>query len=62
MVAVQSDAQTQSPSEPSVSPEPIHNLALSFMASKLLFAASTIGLFEHLAVGPSTLDELADKA
>jgi hypothetical protein len=49
----------QRPSRPTVSPEPILNLALGFMASKHLFAASEIGLFEQLALGPSTLDELA---
>src|SRR5215471_6803778 len=37
----------------------ILELALGFMASKQLFVASEIGLFEHLEPGPSTLDELA---
>jgi hypothetical protein len=31
------------------------------MASKFLFAASEIGLFEALASGPATLGELASK-
>src|SRR5215471_6882649 len=38
---------------------PILELALGFMASKQLFVASEIRLFEHLAPGPSTLDALA---
>src|SRR5579859_4220431 len=37
----------------------IIEVALGFMASKHLFVASEIGLFEHLELGPSTLDELA---
>src|SRR5215471_14348489 len=39
--------------------ESILSLALGFMASKHLFAASEIGLFAGLASGPSTLDELS---
>jgi hypothetical protein len=41
------------------SSEQILNLALGFMASKHLFVATQIGLFEQLGHGPSTLDTLA---
>src|SRR5262245_3263676 len=40
------------------SAETILAVALGFMASKHLFAASEIGLFEYLAQGPNPLDEL----
>ena len=40
-------------------PDPIMRIALGFMAAKHLFTASAIGLFEVLAGGPATLDELA---
>lgn len=42
-------------------PEPIMRIALGFMAAKHLFVASEIGLFEKLASGAATLDELAAK-
>ena len=42
-----------------VTPDPIVRIAMAFMASKHLFVASAIGLFEALASGPATLDELA---
>jgi SAM-dependent methyltransferase len=35
---------------------------MSFMASKHLFGANAIGLFEHLAEGPLSLDELARRS
>jgi SAM-dependent methyltransferase len=44
---------------PDITPDPIMRIALGFMAAKHLFTASAIGLFEHLAGGPATLDELA---
>ena len=44
-----------------VSPDSIMQIAMGFMAAKHLFAASDIGLFEALASGPATLDELAVK-
>ena len=44
-----------------VTPEPIMRIALGFMAAKHLFTASAIGLFENLAAGPATLDELVEK-
>ena len=40
-------------------PEPIFQVASGFMAAKHLFVANEVGLFEQLADGPSTLDELA---
>lgn len=42
-----------------VTPEPVMKVAQGFMASKFLFAASETGLFEKLAQGPATLDEVA---
>ena len=42
-----------------ITPDPIMRIALGFMAAKHLFVASAIGLFERLAGGPATLDELA---
>jgi Dimerisation domain len=44
-----------------VTPEPIMRIAIGFMASKRLFAASAIGPSENLADGPATVDELAVK-
>ena len=45
----------------SVTPDPIIQLAMGYMASKHLFVANEIGLFQHLAAGPATLDELAQQ-
>jgi len=42
-----------------VTPDPIMRIALGFMAAKHLFVASGIGLFEKLAGGPASLDDLA---
>jgi ubiquinone/menaquinone biosynthesis C-methylase UbiE len=42
-----------------VSPEPIMRLASGFMASKHLFAANELGLFEALGGSPTTIDGLA---
>jgi SAM-dependent methyltransferase len=44
-----------------ITPEPIMRIALGFMAAKHLFVANAIGVFEKLAGGPATLDELAAK-
>lgn len=44
-----------------VTPEPIMKHVLGFMASKHLFTANEIGLFEALAPGPATAQELAGK-
>ena len=50
------------PLEANVSPEPILQLAMGFMASKHLFVANAIGLFQHLADGPIILDEVAARS
>src|SRR5689334_21966367 len=39
----------------------IFQAGISFMVSKYLFIANEIGLFEQLAAGPATLDELASR-
>src|SRR5215208_3097300 len=44
-----------------ITPDPIMRIALGFMAAKHLFVAGAIGLFEALAGGPATLNELAKK-
>lgn len=42
-----------------LNPEPIIQVACGYMAARHLFVAVEIGLFESLAGGPATLDELA---
>jgi SAM-dependent methyltransferase len=51
----------EQPDAPAISadPEPILRLASGFMATKHLFAASELGLFEALADSPTDLDGLA---
>jgi len=44
-----------------VIPDAIMRIAMGFMAAKHLFIASEIGIFENLAGGPATLEELAAK-
>jgi ubiquinone/menaquinone biosynthesis C-methylase UbiE len=46
---------------PVITPEPIMKIAMGFMASKHLFAASEIGLFEALSPGPANLQALSGK-
>src|SRR5215467_3250931 len=58
-MAVETTAQSERLVRLNASAESILTLALGFMASKHIFVASEIGLFAHLASGPSTLDELA---
>jgi hypothetical protein len=41
-----------------VRPDAIFQIGCGFMASKLLFVANDVGLFEKLADGPATLDDL----
>ena len=41
-----------------VTSEPIMRIAMGFMAAKHLFTASAIGLFENLADGPATVDDI----
>jgi len=43
-----------------VTSDSIVQLASGFMAAKYLFVANEIGLFDKLALGPATLDRLAD--
>jgi ubiquinone/menaquinone biosynthesis C-methylase UbiE len=42
-----------------ITPEPIFKVASGFMAAKHLFIANEIGLFDQLAGGPASLDDLA---
>ena len=44
-----------------VTPDSIFQVASGFMASKHLFVANEVGLFQRLAEGPSTLDGLSDR-
>jgi SAM-dependent methyltransferase len=44
-----------------VTPDPILQVATGFLAAKHLFVAVEVGLFEKLAEGPATLDELAQR-
>lgn len=44
-----------------VTPESIMKVAMGFMAAKHLFVASEVGLFEALAAGPATIEELASQ-
>lgn len=44
-----------------VTPDILFQIASGFMAAKHLFIASEVGLFEQLAGGPTTLDELAER-
>ena len=44
-----------------LTPEPIMRIALGFMAAKHLFVAGAIGIFEKLAAGAATADELAGR-
>jgi Dimerisation domain len=57
-MAVETSAQSTRVSRASGTCAKIHDVALGFMASEQLFVASEIGLSEHLAPGPSTLDDL----
>jgi len=44
-----------------VTPDAIFQVATGFMAAKHLFVANEVGLFEHLAPGPTTLDTVAQR-
>jgi SAM-dependent methyltransferase len=44
-----------------VTPDSLFQIASGFMAAKHLFVANEVGLFEQLAEGAATLDELADR-
>ncbi|HVK30042.1 MAG TPA: methyltransferase dimerization domain-containing protein, partial [Nocardioides sp.] len=55
--ALRAGDPTGQPAAPT--PDPIMQIASGFMASKLLFAASELGVFEALEQGPVDLDGLA---
>lgn len=42
-------------------PDVIFQVSCGFMASKLLFVANEVGLFEQLGESPATLDELTQR-
>ena len=44
-----------------VKPDTIFQIGCGFMASKLFFVANEVGLFEKLADGPATLDDLMQR-
>jgi hypothetical protein len=44
---------------PDITPDAIFQLAQDFMAAKLFFVAGELGLFEQLADGPRSVDQLA---
>src|SRR5262245_32761029 len=44
-----------------VKPDPIFQVASGFLGAKLLFVAVEIGLFEQLAKGPATLEEMGQR-
>ena len=48
-------------SQTAPNPEPIFDLATGFMRAKHLFVAGELGIFEKLADGPATLEELATR-
>jgi ubiquinone/menaquinone biosynthesis C-methylase UbiE len=52
----------QTPGKPSITPDPIFQLASGFMASKMFFAAGDLNLFTILGDGPATAEELAARA
>ncbi len=47
--------------KPEITPDLIMQLASNFMSTKHLFAANELGVFQQLATGPTTLDELAKR-
>jgi putative sterol carrier protein len=51
----------QNDQTPVVTPEPIIRVASGFMGAKYLFAANELSVFEYLANGPLTLEELATR-
>ena len=56
---VPSSSLAPDPSPTPVSAEPVLRIATGFMASRYLFAASNLGLFEQLAEAPASSAELA---
>ncbi len=60
-MAPESKAPAAVPARTEVSPDPIFQLATGFMSAKHVFIANEVGIFEKLADGPATLDELAQR-
>jgi len=58
-ITVEQEGNTDRQPAPDVTPEPTFRVASRFMVAKHLFVANEVGLFEELAEGPATLDELA---
>ena len=61
-ITVEQEENSDRRPAPDVTPEPIFRVASGFMAAKHLFVANEVGLFEELAEGPATLDELARRS
>jgi hypothetical protein len=49
------------PEAAEVTPDPIVQIASGFMGAKFLFVADAVGLFEALARGPATIEDLAQR-
>ena len=58
-ITVEQEETTDRRPAPDVTPASIFRVTSGFMAAKHLFVANEVGLFEELAEGPATLDELA---
>lgn len=54
-------SSVKQPTQHSLTPDSIIQLAMGFMASKHLFVADEIGIFRCLATKPATLDDLAQR-
>ena len=50
------------PSATEIKSDPIFQVASGFMAAKFLFVAKAVGLFEKLAKGRITTEELAERS
>jgi phospholipid N-methyltransferase len=60
-MAPESKAPAAVPARTEVTPDAIFQLATGFMSAKHVFIANEVGIFEKLADGPATLDELAQR-
>jgi hypothetical protein len=49
------------PDAVAIPPDPIIQIASGFLGAKFLFVADALGLFESLALGPATIEELAQR-
>jgi hypothetical protein len=61
-ITVEQEGTTDRKPAPDVTPEPTFRVASGFMAAKHLFVVNEVGLFEELAEGPATLDELVRRS